>query len=313
MQFVGVDLAWTQSGGTGLCLVEDGRVLASTRLVSDADVAAWLTPYLEDDAVVAIDAPLIVRNLTGRRPAEQLISRCFGAYHASAHSANLSLPSFRHGVRGEQLAVALDLDVDPVFRPRTRLRRAIEVYPHTAIVALFELPTTLKYKRKKGRTVESRAAELGRLLLLLESLRDFDPPLDVAASPRWPAIRGSVANAATPVELDRLEDEIDAYVCAYTALYYWSHGTERCRIAGDIETGYIVTPVTAAVRECLDRLSAGLSASRPTTSGVVVPDSELEPESRPIAVRQDHRRTRREVRKRPGNSSPTGHRLFPRQ
>lgn len=69
---MGVDLAWTQNGGTGLCLVEDGRVLASIRLVTDAEVTAWLTPYVEDDVVVAIDAPAVgagaVRRLVSRLP-----------------------------------------------------------------------------------------------------------------------------------------------------------------------------------------------------------------------------------------------------
>jgi predicted RNase H-like nuclease len=107
-----------------------------------------------------------VRNESGRRPAEQAISRCFGAYHASAHSTNLGLPSFRERVRGERFARALGLDVDPYFPTRVPLRRAIEVYPHTAIVALFELASTLKYKAKPGRTLTgrmpSRRPEAGR-------------------------------------------------------------------------------------------------------------------------------------------------------
>src|SRR5205823_14242984 len=121
----------------------------------------------------------VVRNATGRRHAERLISRCFGAYHAAAHSSNLGLPAFRDGIRGERLAAALGLGIDPAFQPRAPVRRAVEVYPHTAIVALFGLSSTLKYKAKAGRTVESRAAALGELLAHLESLRTADPPLDV--------------------------------------------------------------------------------------------------------------------------------------
>jgi predicted RNase H-like nuclease len=160
MRFIGVDLAWTSRGGTGLCAIEANSVRASGRVGSDDELLAWLRPMVDDDVVLAIDAPLIVRNLTGRRRAETLISRCFGAYHASAHSANLGLPSFREGVRGEQLAAALGLDTDPDFPAGVGVRRAIEVYPHTAIVALFGLATTLKYKAKPGRTLQSRAAAL---------------------------------------------------------------------------------------------------------------------------------------------------------
>jgi predicted RNase H-like nuclease len=258
MRFVGVDLAWTIRGGTGLCEIERNTVRASSRVGGDEELLAWLRPLVEDDVLVAIDAPLIVRNLTGRRRAETLVSRCFGAYHASAHSANLGLPSFRDGVRGEQLVAALDLEIDPDFPPRVPVRRAIEVYPHTAIVALFDLATTLKYKAKSGRTLESRAAALNELLDHLEWLRAADPSLDVQTAPRWSQLRATVLHPKTSVDLARAEDEIDAYVCAYTALYYWSHGTHRCRIAGDATNGYILTPVTPELAACFDRLSSEL-------------------------------------------------------
>jgi predicted RNase H-like nuclease len=60
------------------------------------------------------------------------------------------LPSFRAGVRGGRIARELGLSIDPSFEPGSGVRRAIEVYPHPAIVALFELPLTLKYKAKVG-------------------------------------------------------------------------------------------------------------------------------------------------------------------
>src|SRR5207247_10288913 len=107
-----------------------------------------MEPYIGGDMIIAIDAPLIVRNATGRRACERAISRCCGAHHAAAHSSNLALQAFRAGVRGERLTQALGLSIDPLFEPGSGVRRAIEVYPHPAIVALFELPLTLKYKAK---------------------------------------------------------------------------------------------------------------------------------------------------------------------
>jgi predicted RNase H-like nuclease len=263
MRFIGVDLAWTARGGTGLCAIEDNSVQASGRVRSDEELLRWLRPLVEHDVVVAIDAPLIVRNLTGRRRAERVISRCFGAHHASAHSANLGLPAFREGVRGERLAAALELDVDPTFPPRVPVRRAVEVYPHTAIVALFGLASTLKYKAKPGRTLHSRAAALGELLDHLEALRTADPPLDVRTAPHWAELRATMTDPRTGAELARAEDEIDAYVCAYTALFYWTHGTTRCRVAGDATNGYILTPVTPELAACLDRLTSEPVGERP--------------------------------------------------
>jgi predicted RNase H-like nuclease len=156
-------------------------------------------------------------------------------------------------VRGERLAAALGLDIDPVFVPGSSVRRAIEVYPHPAIVALFDLPLTLKYKAKSGRTSASRCAAFAHLLTHLEGLRNATPSLNVTASPRWRHLRAAVSDAATGAALDRAEDEIDAYVCAYVAEYYWMHGLKRCRVVGDLESGYIVTPVTPTQGDCLDR------------------------------------------------------------
>lgn len=256
MKFIGVDLAWSLSGGTGLCCVEDGHVSASGRVSSDDEILEWIRPHLESDVLVAIDAPLILRNETGRRPCDQLISRCFGAQHASTHSANLGLPAFAGGVRAEALAIALGLDVDPEFEPRTSVRRAIEVYPHPAIVALFDLPVTLKYKAKPGRSPESRISELSSLVQLMEGLVGAEPPLDVRSAPRWDAIKRVVSEPRSMSDLSRVEDEIDAFVCAYIALFYWWHGTDRCRVAGDTVHGYIVTPVDDAQAACIDRLAA---------------------------------------------------------
>jgi predicted RNase H-like nuclease len=256
MRFIGVDLAWTTSGGTGLCAIAEGRVIDSTRVSTDDEIIGWLEPHLLAGCVVAIDAPLIVRNPTGRRRCDQLISQCFGAQHASTHSANLGLDSFRNGVRGERIVGALSLDLDPEFAPGTHVRRAIEVYPHPAIVALFGLSVTLKYKAKPGRTLDSRVTEMQALLGHLIELVAGDPPVDVQAAPRWPMLEGTVATPASAAELSRMEDEIDAFVCAYIALYYWTYGTDRCRVAGDIDGGYIVTPVDDKHAACLDRLAA---------------------------------------------------------
>jgi hypothetical protein len=117
-------------------------------------------------------------------------------------------------VRGRRIARELGLSIDPSFETGSGVRRAIEVYPHPAIVALFALPLTLKHKAKSGRATAGRCAAFAQLLAHLEGLADASPPLDVTASPRWRDLRLAVAEPATGAALDRAEDEIDAYVCA---------------------------------------------------------------------------------------------------
>lgn len=262
MNFIGIDLAWGERSGTGLCVISNGKVLASARRRSLDDIVEWLLPHTTGNCVVAIDAPLIVRNAEGSRPCERSVSRCFGRYHAGAHSSNVRNPSFRTGGRAKELAERLDLDVAPDAGPARSSHQAIEVYPHTALVALFDLPFTLKYKAKRGRTLEGRRAEFRRCAALIDSLSSGDPPMDVHSCNHWGDLMEEISTSTTGAALDRAEDELDAYICAYIGLYFWTHGLSRSRVVGDLDTGYIVTPVSPEQAACLDALDTSTASAQ---------------------------------------------------
>jgi predicted RNase H-like nuclease len=264
LRFLGIDLAWGEVRETGVCLVEDGLVMDSGIRGSQAEIVAWASSYTSSSCIVAIDAPLIVTNPSGQRPCETLLAKCFGQYGAGPHSSNLRIASFAKGIRGAQVASALQLGIDPMIGKQQPVRVAIEVFPHSALVALFSLTQSLKYKGKAGRSIVERQEAFGKLIECLESLINRDPPIKVASCRRWEVLQHttSLTNASA---MDRLEDELDAYVCAYVALYYWTHGLERCRVVGDLRDGYIVTPVNEQQARCIDRLSGG---SAPTVDQV---------------------------------------------
>lgn len=253
MRFVGLDLAWGSNGGTGLCFVEDNKVVESGFARTDEEIIERLRSVTSEPCLVAIDAPLVISNKTGRRECERAISRCFGKHHAGAHSSNLGMSAFINGSRGARLCSQLSLEMDPEIAPLVPTRRAIEVYPHPALVALFALPLTLKYKAKRGRSIDQRIDAFEVLCELLESLHDATPRLQVR-NPRWVQIREMLSNTTSGAELDRLEDELDAYICAYIALYYWTHGSDRCRVVGSASAGYIVTPVSPDHARVLDAI-----------------------------------------------------------
>ena len=48
--------------------------------------------------------------------------------------------------------------------------------------------------------------------------------------------------ASRQVDLDRIEDEIDAIFCAHLA-WLWHHDRDSMQVFGDRATGSIVTPV----------------------------------------------------------------------
>lgn len=246
MRFVGVDLAWGHRGGTGVCAADaDGDVLASERCRTDDEIVAAIEPHASGPVLVGFDAPIVVTNADGRRPCDALVSRVFGPEEAGVYPANTSRPDFATGTRAQRLARRLGLALDPWIEPGSRSRTALETYPHAALVALFGLSRILKYKYKRGRSRPGRQAEFGRFCDLLETLVDHAPSFDVTTSPRWSQLRRASTGAETHAALDRAEDELDAYVCAYTVLHYWHHGHgDACRVIGDEATGHILTPVT---------------------------------------------------------------------
>jgi predicted RNase H-like nuclease len=244
---IGLDLAWSPRNPTGAAVLRgdaNSGVLIETALLGELNqIVAYVARHAGDGpALVAVDAPLRVPNATGRRPAEELLGQVFRAYDAGAHPANRGLPAFRGGVRGEQLVEALA--ALSIAHDRTTIeagvaaRQVVEVYPHPAMIALFELDKTLKYKAKPGRSMATRRAAWRAYQRRLIGLASADP-----------ALRGQAAWLAADVDqlsgrrLKDYEDQTDAIMCAYIALYAFRWGAARCRAFGSLEEGYIFTPV----------------------------------------------------------------------
>lgn len=245
MYFAGVDLAWAGRNPTGVAVVDSGGLLVHVGAAGDdAEVLAALSPYVRGDCLVAFDAPLVVTNPTGQRPAEAALNRDFRRFEAGAHPANTAKPEFADGPRAARLAHAMGLDLDP---RSSAPRRAIEVYPHPATVVFFRLARTLKYKAKPGRGIDQLKAELLVLMDGVEKLAHAAVPLHVAGHEDWVRLRHRVTTAQHKSELRRAEDPVDAVVCAYVALF-----AQRCpadvTIYGDFATGCIVTPSLPADR-----------------------------------------------------------------
>jgi len=252
---IGIDLAWGERQPTGVAVLDDdARLLALAAVRTDEEIAAVLAPYVEGECLVAIDAPLVVTNPTGSRPAEKALSKDFRRFEAGTHPSNTGKPEFVDGTRGARVSSLLGLDMNP---RSGRARRAIEVYPHPATVVLFGLSRTLKYKAKAGRDVELLRGELLVLMTHVESVVTIDAA--------WVALRTQVETATRKSQLRVVEDQVDAVVCAYVALFRHRH-PERVTTYGDLETGYIVTPslpdAHAATQEYAAQQPALIEAGR---------------------------------------------------
>jgi predicted RNase H-like nuclease/ppGpp synthetase/RelA/SpoT-type nucleotidyltranferase len=245
VHYVGIDLAWGERQPTGVAVLDaDARLLAVAAVRTDEEIAAALAPYVAEECLVAIDAPLVVTNPTGSRVAEQALSKDFRRFEAGAHPSNLGRPEFAEGTRGARVCALLGLDMNP---RSGRARRAIEVYPHPATVVLFGLARTLKYKHKLGRDLELLRSELLLLMTHVEGI--------VETSDEWAALRVGVETATRKSELRVVEDQVDAVVCAYIALFR-ERWPDRTTTYGSFEHGYIVTPSLPDARAAVQEYAA---------------------------------------------------------
>ncbi|PWJ24262.1 putative RNase H-like nuclease [Branchiibius hedensis] len=239
MHFIGIDLAWGERNPSGVAVLDEaGALVHLSAARTDDEIVEAIQPYLKGGVVVGIDAPLVVTNATGNRAAEQALNRDFARFDAGAHPVNAGIQAFADGTRGGRISARLGLDLNP---DSTKDRRAVEVYPHPATVALFKLGRTLKYKNKQGRSLSQLREEMRTLLGLLESLATATPPLRLIGNDQWRAQVAAVESATTKAQLRGVEDQVDAVICAYVVLYRQQRPGDTTTY-GEYPDGYIVTP-----------------------------------------------------------------------
>lgn len=248
--FIGIDLAWSERNPSGAAVIRNGRLVACTgRLGRLSEIVDFIGAHLSrrKGSIVAVDAPLRVPNETGTRACDRALSADWHRYHAGAHPANRQLLARDGVVRGEALTAALSerfqfFESDVIPR-RTKARLICEVYPHPALVSLFDLDRILKYKRGRGRSFEARWLEFERYRTLLRKLRKADPPLRRTRK----LLKGTDVFGLRGSALQEYEDSLDALTCAYIASYLWRHGPRATKRYGSKEEGHILVPQPARV------------------------------------------------------------------
>lgn len=235
---LGVDLAWGPRGRTGVAVLDaGGHLLASDTLRTDDELASFTAGWAARLAVVAVDAPLVVPNVVGRRACESSVAADFGRFHAGPYPSNRSLPHM-DPPRGAVLADRLGWVLDPEAPALPGRPVCLEVFPHPAMISLFGLTRVLPYKARARRPFTVRHEAMTALVGLVEE--HLGGVLGLDAGPSWPRLREGVAGARRPAHLDAVEDEIDAVICAHVA-WRWLREPSQLRVHGDAASGYIVT------------------------------------------------------------------------
>jgi predicted RNase H-like nuclease len=252
MKFIGIDLGWS-SGASGLCCLNwqnnQLELIECDRQQFLNDILTWLDTQISptEPAIIAVDAPTIIANLTGMREADKLTHKHFGRYHAGCYPANLSRPFAQKTVEFGLCLEARGFVHAPIIEAQKLGRYQIEVFPHPATINLFKLDKIIKYK--KGKLAE-RQLELMKLCqYIIDILPNLEPSLNLANSqtknPRSSAFICSSNLPEIPTSiatLKALEDQLDALLCAYIGAHWWYWGRDRNLVLGDRTTGYIVIP-----------------------------------------------------------------------
>lgn len=200
------------------------------------------------------------------REAERAVTRAFGRFHAGCHASNRSM-SYLDPPRAWSLAARHGWSANPSHVARPGSPGCIEVYPHPATVSLFGLSRVLKYNRGPVETLREALLEL---LGHLEGLR----ALRLAGHDRWSDVRAAVEAALRPDQLDAVEDEVHAVLCAHLA-WLWDTGRSSLLVFSGADGGFIVTPPAAGppnrsvqdhspVRGCEPARAGERPASEPT-------------------------------------------------
>lgn len=239
---LGIDAAWTRTQPSGVALVQETRgqwqilcaapsyeSFVSAAFDGDLDWNARRfngskpnIPVLLEAArrlgaasvdVIAMDIPLARTAITTRRPSDSAVSKAFGSKGCSTHSPNSTRPGLISNSLYRQLRDN-GFELDTAAPDPEAARRAIEVYPHPALLKLLDRDYRVPYKVGnsarywKGESVQQRITRLiDEFTSIYRGLAGKlgDIPFDLPAS-------GNVANLSF---LKRYEDALDALVCAW--------------------------------------------------------------------------------------------------
>ncbi|WP_285028089.1 DUF429 domain-containing protein [Plantibacter sp. ME-Dv--P-122b] len=245
-RFLGVDLAWGEgtdsraANESGLvCIDETGTVIDAGWAVGIDAVVAWIVATASPGSVIAVDAPLLVRNETGMRLCEREVGQRYGRWQVSAYPSNLRLPA----LGGVALFTALEAAgfqyFDGLSTPEADAVVFFEAYPHTTLVGAEEFgypDARPRYKRlDPGLPVAERrrrrAEVCDDLVSRLQALTSATPPLDLDTHPVTAHLIAEPSPLKESAHKHR-EDLIDAAICAWTASAWFCWGLERFQILG---------------------------------------------------------------------------------
>lgn len=254
---LGIDAAWTERNPSGIAVASEavggwqlkGAWPSVAHFLADAngqpcpdkasggvapaadllEATQKLTGSVPD--LVAIDMPLALEPITGRRACDDAISRAYGGKWCSAHSPSASRP----GPISDRLREGFAEAGYPLCIHEIATPGLTEVYPHAALVELCAEPKRLPYKVGKMRSYWPDTKPQHRRTLLSGEWSSIGTVLE-------PYLRDAGAYCSafelSPQQLKAQEDMIDAIICCICAIRALDGGAKTLH-GGDLSAIWV--------------------------------------------------------------------------
>ncbi len=257
----GFDSAWTDKRPGAICAIKfdaGGRAsFEKPRPARFGDARKFIGQERVNYgmSLIAIDQPTIVRNVKGMRPVEKLAARLVSYVGGGVQ------PAYRGGNKASMFGDGAPIwkfieDLAAEQSPRNARKATeghflIEVFPALALTALEpdfgKRKGAPKYSPDKGK--KFRLQDWKKVLRVIGRMADT---MEIAGLASW-------ANCMSrlPHPKKGNQDKLDAVLCVLIGLIWRSGPDEDSIMIGDLESGYMVTPVSQETRRRLEASAPG--------------------------------------------------------
>jgi predicted RNase H-like nuclease len=236
MRLIGIDLAWqSDKNPTAIAIgsIQDNCLNIESIYPKVFGLEAINAVILETNNVkgIAIDAPLIIDNVSGQRDCERELSTVYGARKASCHTSNKTLYP---NAKSVSLSKSL---FESGYSHLEGAKWQIECYPHPAIIECFGLQERLLYKKGIVSTRKNGQIQLASYIQALSESNVLR--LNIPNSFMKYLNQENVLTLKGQ-QLKSNEDALDAIICLYIAAL--KHIKTEGTTFGNVNDGYIWVP-----------------------------------------------------------------------
>ena len=275
--YVGFDSAWTDNitapgAICSLTLRADEIIFDPPRLARFEQAAQFIEDAArpEDLLVVALDQPTRVPNASGARPVERVagsvVNKLKGGVQPARREGGGAV-MFGDDAPVWRFLARLNAPEDPMLtRQATEGRFLMEVFPALALPSI--VPEIWARQLAAKYNPAASHYQPADWPLVCTGAADFAERLNIQPVAEW------LRKAATePRPTKGLQDRLDSVLCLIIAIHWRRGPADASMVIGDLQTGYMVTPVIPAVREVLTRSAAirGVPVGEPGQPSLLKP------------------------------------------